>query len=49
MGVLSAWLFMCFNFNVYYNNDKISKVVTSMHSINFWAVLMLILAYITYD
>lgn len=43
----STLLFNYFNFNVYYNNDKISKIVTSMYCINLWAVLMLILAYIT--
>lgn len=45
----TLFLFSHFNFNVYYNNFLMSRIVTALHSCLMWGGLMLILASITLD
>jgi hypothetical protein len=45
----TLFLFSHFNFNVYYNNFMMSRIVTALHSCLMWGGLMLILGNITFN
>ena len=45
----SLVLFNYFNFNVFYNDFRMSKIITSLHASLLWGSLMLILGVITQD